>query len=287
MLDVHLSKFSDYGGNAGGWLHLSVIFILLTTASIQSAYGGGHPMNEPANQLLIIYDNYTLKKGLTPAWGFSCLISLPQYQILFDTGGDPSILLENMHKMDIDPQKIDCVVLSHGHGDHVGGLSGFLQQQQGVTVYLPGSFPEGFKKTVGSMGADVEEVSGTEMIHPGVYTTGELGSGLKEQSLVLKTDRGLVIITGCAHPGIVEIVDHATAFLKEDVYLLIGGFHLLGKSPKELKRIAEKLDGFKVEKIAPCHCSGDEAREFFKQYYKDNYITCAAGLILDIPNLKK
>ena len=123
------------------------------------------------------------------------------------------------------------------------------------------------------------------MIHPGVYTTGELRYGLKEQSLVLKTRRGLVIITGCAHPGIVEIVEHATAVFQESVYLLIGGFHLMGHSRPELKKIAKRLDELKVEKIAPCHCSGDEAREFFKEYYKDKYITCAAGLLLTIPDL--
>jgi len=272
-------------GIAGEWARLSMILILLMVVSFQSAYGRRQSMKEDGNQLLIIYDNYTLKKSLKPAWGFSCLISLPQYHILFDTGGDPSILLKNMHEMGIDPQKIDSVVLSHGHGDHVGGLSGFLQKRQDVTVFIPGSFPEAFKKTVGQMGAEVEDISGPKMIHPAVYSTGELGSGLKEQALVLKTGRGLIIITGCAHPGIVEIVDHATKFFKEDVYLLIGGFHLLGKSSKELKRIAEKLDLLKIEKIAPCHCSGDGAREFFSQYYKDNYITCAAGLILDIPEL--
>jgi 7,8-dihydropterin-6-yl-methyl-4-(beta-D-ribofuranosyl)aminobenzene 5'-phosphate synthase len=83
----------------------------------------------------------------------------------------------------------------------------------------------------------------------------------------------------------VEIVDHATTSFNEGVTLLIGGFHLMGNSTNELKRIAEKLDKLKVARIAPCHCSGDGAREFFKQYYKDNYITCAAGLILEIPDL--
>jgi 7,8-dihydropterin-6-yl-methyl-4-(beta-D-ribofuranosyl)aminobenzene 5'-phosphate synthase len=255
------------------------------TMSFQTVYGGSRLMNEPANQLLIVYDNYTLKKALMPAWGFSCLITLPHYQILFDTGGDPSILLENMHEFDLDLQKIDAVALSHIHGDHVGGVSGFLEQRQNITVYLPKSFPGDFKEALRQTGAAVEEIGGPQMIHPGVYTTGELGGGLKEQSLVLKTRRGLVIITGCAHPGIVEIVEHATAVFKEKVYLLIGGFHLMGYSPSELKKIAERLDALKVEKIAPCHCSGDEARNFFKDYYKDNYITCAAGLALTLPDL--
>ena len=124
-------------------------------------------MNDAAHQILIVYDNNTLKGDLIPAWGFSCLIILSPYQILFDTGGDPSILLKNMHEMDIDPEKIDTVVLSHGHGDHVGGLSGFLRYQHRVTVYLPRSFPKRFKEEVGLMGADVEEVGGSIMIHPG------------------------------------------------------------------------------------------------------------------------
>ena len=244
-------------------------------------------MNETKSQLLIVYDNNTLKKGLISAWGFSCLIILPQYQILFDTGGDPSILLKNMHGMDIDTEKINSVVLSHGHGDHVGGLSGFLHYQHRVTVYLPKSFPKGFKDEVGLMGAGVEEVRGSVMIHPGVHTTGELGGSIKEQSLVLKTCHGLVIITGCAHPGIVEIVDHARKLFKENIYLLIGGFHLTGRSPNEIMEIAKKLDELKVERIAPCHCSGDSARDLFSHHFGDNYIECGAGLALEIPDLQE
>jgi len=189
--------------------------------------------------------------------------------------------------MKIDPEKVDTVVLSHGHGDHVGGLSGILQYQHRVTVYLPRSFPKRFKEEVGLMGAEVEEVGGSVMIHPGVYTTGELGGGVKEQSLVLKTCQGLVIITGCAHPGIVEIVAHVRKLFKENVYLLIGGFHLMDKSPKELRVIAKKLDELKVERIAPCHCSGDTTRGFFKEYYGDNYTTCAAGLVIQMPHLRE
>ena len=241
-------------------------------------------MNDAAHQILIVYDNNSLKGDLTPAWGFSCLIVLPPHHILFDSGGDPSILLRNMHEMDIDPEKIDTVVLSHGHGDHVGGLSGFLRYQHRITVYIPRSFPNSFKEEVGLMGADVKEVDGSMMIHPGVYTSGELGGGLKEQSLVLKTCQGLVIITGCAHPGIVEIVTHVRELFEENVYLLIGGFHLMDKSPKELREIAKKLDKLRVKRIAPCHCSGDTARNFFKQYYGDNNISCAAGLVVEMPH---
>jgi len=242
---------------------------------------------EPVHRLLIVYDNNTSKRALTPAWGFSCLIQFPGHQILFDTGGDPSILLANMQALNLDPREIDGVVLSHPHGDHVGGLSGLLRHGTRAAVYVPKSFPENFKRALRQSGTAAEEIDGPQRLYPGVYTTGELGKGLKEQSLVLKTRLGLVIMTGCAHPGIVEIVRSATESFKDKVYLLIGGFHLMGYSPKELHQIAQELDALQVKKIAPCHCSGDEAREFFKEYYRNNYIPCAAGLLLDLPDLEK
>jgi len=244
-------------------------------------------MNRFGNQLVIVYDNYTLKDDLTPAWGFSCLISLPQHRILFDTGGDPSILLKNMEGLDIDPLHINSVVLSHAHGDHVGGLLGLLAHGNADTLYVPQSFPDSFKESIRGMGPDVKDIGASVMIHPGVYSTGELGGGIKEQALVLKTCEGLVIITGCAHPGIIEIAEHARASFNEDIHLLIGGFHLMGYSHEALERMATRLNGLNVKRIAPCHCSGDQARAFFKQYYKDNYVTCAAGLTLALPDIRE
>lgn len=264
------------------------IIILSIFYLLQCSYAGTLSMNNDTNQLIIIYDNNLSDKDLTAAWGFSCLIILPQYRILFDTGGDPSILLENMHKMEIDPEKIDSVVLSHVHGDHTGGLKGFLRQHiHHVTVYLPESFPKGYKEEASFMGADIKDVKNTMMINKGVYTTGQLGKGIKEQSLILKTREGLVIITGCAHPGIVEIVEHVRKLFKENIYLLIGGFHLMNKSPGEINNIAEQLDKLGIERIAPCHCSGDNARELFRLHYGKNYIECGAGLAIEIPDIKK
>jgi 7,8-dihydropterin-6-yl-methyl-4-(beta-D-ribofuranosyl)aminobenzene 5'-phosphate synthase len=271
-----------------GRICLTMMAIILTFFSLRCDYAWAQPMDKDTCQIIIIYDNNTLKKDLISAWGFSCLINLPRYIILFDTGGDPSILLKNMDKMDIDPRKIDSVVLSHIHGDHVGGLTALLGiQKRPVTVYLPKSFPDNYKKEASLMGADVKEVGGSVMIHSGVYTTGELGGSIKEQSLVLKTSKGLVIITGCAHPGIVEIVSHVKKLFKDNIYLLIGGFHLIGKSQEEITSIVKKLDELNVKMVAPCHCSGDTARNLFKRHYGNNYIECGAGLIFDIPDIKE
>jgi 7,8-dihydropterin-6-yl-methyl-4-(beta-D-ribofuranosyl)aminobenzene 5'-phosphate synthase len=227
--------------------------------------------------ITIIYDNNRYDSRLTPALGFCCLVKLPQKTILFDTGGDGTILLNNMVKLGVDPKEIDTLVLSHVHGDHVGGLASFLKYNSSVMVYMPISFPQGLKDEVRITGAKLEEVDKARELFDGVFTTGELDGGIKEQSLVLMTPKGLVVITGCAHPGIVNIVKRAKEISKGNVYLLMGGFHLTGASPSQVNHIAEDLLQLGVEKVAPCHCSGEVARRLFSEYFGDDYIDCGVG----------
>lgn len=227
--------------------------------------------------ITIVYDNNRYDSRLTTAWGFSCLVRLPQQDILFDTGGDGTILLNNMAKLNIDPKEIDTVVLSHIHGDHVGGLTSFLKYNSSVTVYMPISFPQGIKDEVANNGARLEEVDKARELFDGAFTSGELDGGIKEQSLVLMTPKGLVVITGCAHPGIVNIVKRAKEISEGNVYLLMGGFHLAGASPSQVNRIAENLLQLGVEKVAPCHCSGEGARRSLSDYFGGNYIDCGVG----------
>ncbi len=128
---------------------------------------------------------------------------------MFDTGADSNILLDNMRQLKLDTARIDAVVLSHNHSDHVGGLDGFLEKNPDVVVYLPASFPDSFKDQVRSFGAETVEISEAGELAAGLYSTGEMGHELKEQSLILTTGEGLVVLTGCAHPGIVNIVRKA------------------------------------------------------------------------------
>lgn len=172
--------------------------------------------------ITVSYDNNPYKERLTAAWGFSCVIRGTEKTILFDTGGDGSILLTNMEELGINPKEIDLVVLSHIHGDHVGGLPSFLEKNPEVVVYLPKSFPKGFKDKVKEYGAKIIEVQGPLKIYQGVYSTGELGTWIKEQSLIIHTEEGLIVITGCAHPGIVNIVIKAKNLVKDDVLLVMG-----------------------------------------------------------------
>ena len=235
-------------------------------------------------ELIIVYDNNPYDNRLRTAWGFSCLIRLAQKSILFDTGSDSSTLLHNIIQLQIDPREADAVVLSHIHSDHVGGLSGFLQQNSAITVYLPQSFPKGSKDEVESFGAKVEEVYGARGLLPGVYTTGELGDGIKEQSLLVTTSKGLVVVTGCAHPGVIEIIQRTKEVVPDDkVYLVIGGFHLSGASSAQIESIISSFIQLGVERIAPCHCSGDETRQRFEESYGVNYVESGVGKRISLP----
>jgi len=205
--------------------------------------------------LTILYDNNPYQKRLDTGWGFSCLIQGTEKTILFDTGGNGSILLNNMQKLGLSPLEIDLVVLSHCHGDHVGGLFYFLRENPKVCVYLPDSFPADFKSRIKAQKARVRSVSGPEPICRDVYSTGPLGNFLQEQALVIDTDKGLIIVTGCAHPGIIKIVEKTKDLISDEVLLVLGGFHLLGESGYGLKTIISRLRKLGVQAVGPCHCS--------------------------------
>jgi len=206
---------------------------------------------------------------------------MPQV-ILFDTGSDGNILLANMQKMGVDPRKVDAVFLSHLHGDHTGGLGAFLQQHPQVTVYLPASFPTSFQESITALGSEWRALDKPLKLFDNVYTSGEWGSWLKEQSLVIDTPKGLVIITGCAHPGIVEIVSRTKRWLKKEVYLVMGGFHLAGQPLRELQGVAEKLKNLGVKKVAPSHCTGEAARKLFRELWGQNFLESGVGARIEV-----
>jgi len=232
--------------------------------------------------LTIVYDNNEYDERLETAWGFSCLVEGLEKTILFDTGGDSRMLLSNMRKLGYNPQDVEVIVISHIHYDHLGGLAGFLEKNHCLTVYLPKSLPKSIKKTVRDLGADLVEVHDPVKICENTYSTGELGTWIKEQSLVVETAKGLVVITGCAHPGIVNIVQKAKELLKDNVYLVLGGFHLCWMNAFQIKGIVNGVNKEGVEMVAPCHCSGDLARSAFQKVYGKNFIRVGVGRRLEI-----
>ena len=135
-------------------------------------------------------------------------------------------------------------------------------------------------------GAKIVEVREPLKICRGVYSTGELGTWIKEQSIIISTEKGLIVITGCAHPGIVKIVNKAKDSLKGDVLLVMGGFHLGGESKGEIENIVSSFRKLGVSYVGPCHCSGDAARQLFKEKYSENFINIGVGRVVTVDNLK-
>jgi len=177
-------------------------------------------------KITVVYDNNTME-GLKCGWGFSCLIETGSNNILFDTGWDGHLLLENMEKLSIDPQIIDTLVLSHQHWDHIGGMPAFLNVNPDVDIYVPSGFSPRLKKEITSrIRKKLYGVSSPRNICDKVYTTGELekpGTGIKEQALVLECGSGNYILTGCAHPGMLLITEAASSFGK--INGIFGGLH--------------------------------------------------------------
>jgi len=231
--------------------------------------------------ITILYDNNAYDPHLRTAWGFACLVERGDLTLLFDTGGDAVTLLSNMETLRLDPAEIDIVVLSHIHGDHTGGLLGILAVNEETTVYLPRSFPASFKEQVKAH-ARVVEVHELMEIAEGIHTTGEMGRGIIEQSLVVETNCGLVVITGCAHPGVVNIVAKAKEITDGEVYLVVGGFHLGGASEATIDGFIADFRRLGVQKVAPCHCTGSRAMEMFAADYGEDFIKAGVGRVLEI-----
>lgn len=257
------------------------------------------PQQAPAEEIepvrfTVIYDNNVHRASshqaeLRTDWGFACWVEIGETVVLFDTGGDSAILLRNMAQLSLNPQAIDIIVLSHIHSDHVGGLLGLLDARIGASassveppvVYVPATFPASFKADVRAR-TDLVEVTDPAEILPGVHTTGEVGSSIVEQALVVETGDGLAVVTGCAHPGIVEMVRKAKEAADGEVALVMGGFHLGGASQGQIEGIIADFRQLGVQRVAPCHCTGDRARQMLADAFGDDCILAGAGCVVTI-----
>jgi len=212
-------------------------------------------------KVTIVYDNEVEKQGLRAGWGFSALVQAENTSpILFDTGADSPTLLHNMRELGILPKGIGTIVISHAHGDHTGGLSGILEVNKDAEVYVPTSF-------WGTIpGRKVITVTSSLQISEQVFSTGEL-KGI-EQSLALKTDKGIFVLVGCSHPGVGDIIDAASRFGK--VYGVIGGFHGFHDF--------DRLSGLSL--ICPCHCT--QYKSEILGLFPQQCVKCGAGLVLEL-----
>jgi 7,8-dihydropterin-6-yl-methyl-4-(beta-D-ribofuranosyl)aminobenzene 5'-phosphate synthase len=231
-------------------------------------------------KITIIYDNEIAKniKGLKAGWGFSCFIQTKGKNILFDTGWDGDMLVSNMQILGIDLQEIDFVILSHNHWDHCGGLARLLNLNTNLETYIPQSFSKQQKEEIKKR-SNTYEISKSREICPKVYTTGEIEGSLikdktkiliKEQSLIISTIQGFVVITGCAHSGIDKILNSANKLGK--IYALIGGFHDF-----------EEYDLLKdISVIVPIHCTKNKKKII--SLFSKNCSEAGVGFQINLPD---
>lgn len=231
-------------------------------------------------QATILYDNTAAVDGVTPDWGFSCLVQGTEKTILFDAGTKADIFSHNVDALNVDLKEVDLVVISHEHGDHTGGLSRLYRVNPDVSVYYPVSFSRAFVQSVRNVGAKPVPVDGPMGICEDVFLTGEMGDDIKEQSLILRTSDGLVVITGCSHPGIVEVLEQTKKLHREDTYMVFGGFHLMRHSDEALASIIERLRALGVRKCGATHCTGDHQIELLRKAYGADFVTLGAGKVI-------
>jgi 7,8-dihydropterin-6-yl-methyl-4-(beta-D-ribofuranosyl)aminobenzene 5'-phosphate synthase len=231
-------------------------------------------------EITVLYDNTTLKKKLVPAWGFAARVKHRGRTILFDTGGKADLLLANMKALRISPRSITDIFISHHHWDHTGGLFGFLTMNHKVNIYVPASVSRAYRREIRASGAKCVGIKNLTMIGPGIYSSGEIGQAIKEQCLVVAVPDGLVMITGCSHPGIVKMAGWVKNQLKQEISLIIGGFHLGALPVKAAEKVVAELKKLGVKRLAPSHCTGIKSIGLFKKAYQERYIKCGVGQVI-------
>jgi 7,8-dihydropterin-6-yl-methyl-4-(beta-D-ribofuranosyl)aminobenzene 5'-phosphate synthase len=271
---------------------------------------------DPAKaQITILYDAFGPAPGLQRDWGYATLVEFGGKRILFDTGNNPDILAQNAKAKNIDLSKLDFVVMSHRHGDHMGGLTYLLKVNPKVTIYAPkegfgvygaevsstfyrkdpslpsdqryynGAPPEVIRFGSAWPAANFQLVDKNTEIAPNIHLITLVSDKpgtleLRELSLAIGTPDGMVIVVGCSHPGIDKIVESASA-INPRIRFIVGGFHLVVASDPDVEKIVTALhDRFKVEYVAPGHCTGEPAFTALKKAFGDHYLYAGLGTTL-------
>jgi 7,8-dihydropterin-6-yl-methyl-4-(beta-D-ribofuranosyl)aminobenzene 5'-phosphate synthase len=273
---------------------------------------------QPANRITILYDAFGKSSSLKKDWGFSAFVDYNGKRILFDTGNNAGIFAENVKALGIDLKKLDFAVISHRHGDHTSGLSYLLNVNPNVKIYtpkegfgvfgsaLPGTFfrkedslpgymryydghpPE--KMTFGSPwpGANFVSINNLTEVAPAIYVISTVSQTpgtleLRELSLAIKSPKGVILGVGCSHPGIEKILE-ASAAIDKHVCLLFGGLHLVTTPDPEITRLGAALhDHWKIDRMAPGHCTGEPAFTEFQKVFGDQYVYAGLGTVIELP----
>jgi 7,8-dihydropterin-6-yl-methyl-4-(beta-D-ribofuranosyl)aminobenzene 5'-phosphate synthase len=272
-----------------------------------------------ADRVTILYDAFSANPALTRDWGFSALVEHDGKRILFDTGNDPEIFEHNVKALNVDLTKLDFVVISHRHTDHASGLKYLLKINPGVTIYVPfddangfggGELPPSFFRPEPSLPEKMRYFDGAypEHAHAGklyeigrfvlvdkltevapgiflVYTVSKIPRTLEmpELTLAIKGPHGLILVDGCSHSGIEEILQAAST-VDPHTRIVFGGLHLVQTPVPDIDRLVDNLKNkWKLEKVAPGHCTGEPAFLRLQKAFGDDYLYAGAGTRLEIP----
>ena len=267
-------------------------------------------------RITVLYDAFGKPSAMRKDWGFSVLIEYAGKRILFDTGNNAEIFAHNVEVKGIDLTKLDFVVVSHRHGDHVAGLNHLLKVNNKVKIYAPkenfGVFgarlPGTFYRRNEALPAEMRYYDGnppqtmhfgtpwpegnfalvTEAmeVSPGfhlILLKGPWGVDLDvmELSLAIETPQGIVLVVGCSHPTIEKIVATASQTLNKPIHLVVGGTHLLPAKDDAITEVARSLrDRWKVAWIAPVHCTGEPAFAILSNTFGSRYVYAGLGTTL-------
>jgi 7,8-dihydropterin-6-yl-methyl-4-(beta-D-ribofuranosyl)aminobenzene 5'-phosphate synthase len=231
----------------------------------------------------IVVDNYS-EGRIEAAWGLSILVETPGANVLFDTGPSSNILETNLEALGIDPESIDCVVISHEHSDHVSGLRFIASASPGIDVYVPPPSLEFFKKKFSGLEINFVGIDDGKEICRDVFIVGPLYGPPFEQSLaiILENER-IALFLGCCHPKAINLAMKTMKGLGQKLYSVVGGFHMGGASSNECRETVKYLLGLGAEWIMPIHCSGEYIRLFVKKNLGGSWIRRCAGEKIQLP----
>ena len=270
------------------------------------------------NRITILHDSFGKPSELRKEWGYAALIEFAGQRILFDTGNSARTFAENTKRLGVNLRELDFAAISHRHGDHTSGINHLLQLHSNVTIYtpdeiygvfgssLPGVFyprchslpsymqyydgkpPETIRHGTPWPDAKFVWINETTEVSPGVWLIPVVSDmpgtrEMRELSLGLSTSRGLVVVAGCSHPGIEKILA-ASRTVDERVFCIFGGLHLVLTKELEIRRIAQALrNEWRVEQIAPGHCTGEPAFAALSETFGTNYVFAGLGDSIDLP----
>ena len=252
-------------------------------AFVAAALLGATAAGAAPPRVTVLYDNTAHRQACRADWGFSCLVEGTQKTILFDAGATADVLSANVAALGVDLSRVDVIVVSHPHGDHTGGLGPALKGRAALPVYLPAGTPPELPERLRSAAADVRLPEGPTDVAADALVTGAVGGQVPEQALVIRRPAGVVVITGCSHPGIVPILERVKQVTGQKLLAVLGGFHLLQHSDEEVAAIVTRFRELGVERVGATHCTGDKAIEAFRKAYGPQFMELGAGRVVELP----